>query len=75
MFPFPNFLGESSFKAQLEASLVRGGAGRLAYAETNKYEIKQQVLNVHEVRTSCAIICCGSCACRPCCGSSGTPVS
>ena len=55
MFPFPNFMG-ASFQSQLESGLSRSGPRSLAYAESNKYAIKQQILTTHQVRSSFACV-------------------
>ena len=56
MFPFSHFMGNASFQSQLESSLVRSGPRSLAYAEPNKYAIKQQILAAHEVSAGPACI-------------------
>ena len=50
MFPYETYSGSNgSFRSELESSLTRGGPAGLAYAEANKYSLKQQLLDVHEV--------------------------
>lgn len=63
MFPFPTYdTGNNSFRSELESSLTRGGPSGLAYAEANKYALKQQLLETNEVRQRIFRVCCDVCA-------------
>lgn len=51
MYPYGRYAESNDpFRALLETSLTRGGPSGLAYVEANKYSLKQQLLEVHEVR-------------------------
>ena len=50
MFSFMN--SGNSFQSQLESSMVRSGPRALAYADSNRYIIKKQILAAHQVRLS-----------------------